>query len=69
MITAEIKQDGETVCKITACKTDVKVSRSFAYKYKYKDLGIGEELEDHVLIHETFGPEQVIQKVLESVYG
>ena len=38
MITAEIKQDGETVCKITACKTDVKVSRSFAYKYKYKDI-------------------------------
>jgi len=69
MITAEIKQDGETVCKITAHKTDIKVSRSFAYKYKYEDLDTGEEHEDHVLVWCISTPDQVIQKVLESVYG
>lgn len=71
MITAVIKEDGETVCKITAYKTDIKVSRSFAYKYKYEDLYTGDKYVDHVLVQETFssGPDHVIQKVLESLYG
>ena len=69
MITAEIKQDGETVCKITAHKTDIKVSRSFAYKYKYEDLETKAEYEEHVLVWGIATPAQVIQKVLENVHG
>ena len=66
MITAEIKQDGETVCTITAHKTEVTINKGRVYKYIYKDTG---EILDHILTNERFGPEQVIQKVLESVYG
>jgi chorismate mutase len=66
MITAEIQQDGETVCTITAHKTEVTINKGRVYKYIYKDT---EEILDHILTQDTSNPEQVIQKVVESVYG